>query len=273
MGFIFSHQNTEKCFARFENGTVYLGHSTLTCGSYAAGKVYDEAGKLIATYCNNVLYPTDENTATFVVENNCIYSGKTCYACFQGDKDGACAAAYLYYKNQTAMDTDLVRTQDNKPPETFGDTYWSFDDLWKNINERASTLMKVIMVLLLLVVGCNLIQLPAVVAYLLEEDIGLIILCTWGGAFLLGFRRNSYPLFKNIRHVIAWLWEYLLPYLHVSWIVIVIACIYSTANGFFSFSYLAGVLYYLPATILPLTMPLYLINLARSLYLLYKHKR
>ena len=268
MGLIFSCQNAQNCLARFENGIVYVGHSTLTCGSYAAGKVYDGEGNIIATYCNNALHPTDKDGLAFVVKNNCICRGETPYAFFQGNTEGACVAAFLHYRKQ--MYGDAV---DRPEAGNTIDDYWSFDVFWKNINERIPAFLKIIIILAVLLVGYNLFQLPTVVAYLFEEEIGLILICVWGGAFLFGFRRNTYPLFKDMRHILAWLWEYLVPYLHVAWIVVVIICIYSVANGFFSFSYLAGVIYYLPATVLPLTMPLYLINLVRSLYLLYRYKR
>ena len=273
MGLIYACQSPYNCLARYESGTVYLGQSSFVCGSYRDGYVYDAEGTLIATYCNNVLHSNEKEGLAFVVENNCICHGKTPFARFQGDKEGACATAYLYFRQQTCEDTTPTPTE-TKPTETTSkDGYWTFNDLWKNILEQTSTLVKVIVAAVLLIVGYHIFQLPAVVAYLVEEDFGPIMLCIWGGAFLFGFRRNTYPLFNCMKHVISWLWEFFIPYLHVAWIMVVVSCIYAAANGFFSFSYLAGMIYTLPAMSLSLSMPLYLMNLAKSLYLLYKHKR
>lgn len=272
MGVIFSAQNQQIRLASYDQEHIFLGYSSAACGKYHSGSVYDNDGNIIATYYNGSLYPTDTRDGIFFVKNNNIYLDNTIYALFQGTEEGACAAAYLYYREQSSANARNAFTPQATGTSTASDDYWSFADFWKHIYNDSSTLVKILILAAISISAYWIWQLPSCLALLLEENWGRIIICILAIAFLFGFKWNTYPRFKKISHIFSLLWDLLIPYLHAIWIIVVAICIYSLMNGVFSFYLLANILRYLPYAILPLITPLFLIHLIRQLYLLHKYK-
>lgn len=258
MGTIYSIQGTQYCLATFDNGNVFVGQNSTAYGTYHLDKVYDKNGCIIATVSGGALFPTAKAEGVFTVKDTYIYRNNTPYVKYDGDAEGACAAAYLLYKNHTITTNQQV--------------YWSFHDLWENIYGKSSTFVKVLIVLGLILIAYWVLQLPALAAILLKQDVGLIMICLWAGAFLFGFKKKAHPVLREMRDVFSFLWDLLIPYLHAIWISFAVSCIYALVDGYFSLSFFSSSLYAFPQTVLCLTAPLYMVHLIRLLFLLYVHK-
>lgn len=91
----------------FENGTVYkgLGIGRTAIGEYKHGSIYDGIGcfnRIVGTYSNGDIYEGDGPCRTLIgfCKNGDIYKGVSMFYATQigqydGDIDGACAAAFL----------------------------------------------------------------------------------------------------------------------------------------------------------------------------------
>lgn len=268
MGIIFSATDQRVRLASFDDKNIYIGHDSTISGSYHSGSVYDQNGSVIATFQNNALHPTFKRHGIFVIKNNYILKDNAIIATFQGSGEGACAAAYLYYK--TLTDKQCYTRQPAKADTTAIDC-WSFSELWKQLYGKSTTFFKVLIFAIVALCLYWLWQLPMMIALLLEESWG-IIFCIWGGAFLYCFKWHTYPVFSKVSHIIKLLWDLFVPYLHAAWITVVVVCIFAVANNIFSYSYFADILSYLPMLFFPLTTPLYFIHIVRLLYLLHKNK-
>lgn len=273
MGVLFSVDNPQSRYASFDNGIIHSGAGTSVLGHYNEQKVLDANGHYLATLSGPHLFPAADTEPALHAEKGVVYRDEQPVARYQGHVSGACAAAYLYLKAQSATNYDLApesippKNDDSEKTEC-----WTFDELMANIKVQCTPLVLVLLIAAAAGIIYTVVQFPRNIAYLLEAggSPGIGMLCIWGGAFIFSFVRCTYPAIRDFRDIAVVLWKNFVPYLHASWIFLIVSCMYASIEGFLSLSYISGMLSLLPEVVLLLSIPLWLLQLIRSLYLLYK---
>ncbi len=279
MGVLFSNNEQRSVIARYENGVVYSLDGGRVLGRYDAGYIFCTGDQPIAVYCENKVYDTKNEMIFLHAEQGCVLCNDVVIAKYQGSTEGACAAAFLLYEEKLTGKESLSRTQsklfENRDESIDEDIpNISLKDLWVMFNVRCPGFLKVIVALLLLASVYYLYQFPATITLLLESGtVGVIMLVLWGGAFLLGLRKCWAPEVEDFSAFLGLLWRTLIPYLHSSWIMIVFTCINAAYQGYFSSMYLSSALLLFPPAAFYLTLPLFVLQLVRVLYVLHKQSK
>ena len=258
MGILFSNEESHERLASYENGLVCSAHDERVLGSYNSDSILDANGRSVAVFRDDQVYDFRQEKCILRTVQGCVIQDDRIVARYQGDPMGACAAYLLYIGKKTEKKT------------TEKSRVMTLSELWTQFDQKCPGFIKVISAIYSVASLFFLYQLPATVITLLEsEGYGVVLLILWGGAFLIGLINYWEPWVISLSHFFRLIWRLMIPYLHAFWMAIVYTCIYAMYQGYFTGTFLSGILTVFPSAFLYLTMPLYLIQLIRALYAIH----
>lgn len=282
MGTLFSSGESKSPFAHFKGNIIYSADRESVLGRYQSPYVFDVNDNIVAVLADDAVYYTDKNGQKLrilhIAENNIMY-GERKIAKYQGDLEGACAAAFLYFQEKLTgekkPDNPLIAEPKFDNPEPGEEIYTlSLADLWKEFVEKCPGLLKAIIAIALLSSIYPLCQFPVTVSVLWESyDFGVAFLIIWIGAFLFGTVKHWNVCIESFSQFLRLLWKLLIPYLHALWMGIGYICIYAMDGGYFTASFFSQLLTISPALLLYMAAPLYLVQLVRVLYEIHKQTK
>ena len=263
MGILYSLDSSFAQFAKYKDGVVYSAHGETVIGRYDSNVIYNANGVPIAVFRDGTAYrTTDPGTQNAqrlcFCKNDCICQATISLARFNGDQDGACAAAVLYFQKDFFEDSKPVYQPPLSPTSAFAE-----------YTTIKSGFLKGIIAIAIVLSFLSIFYLPSVIVLLVNEDINFVLLI-WGIAFIYGILHGKDLRLGHLRDFLPLIKTCFIPYIHAVWIQTLALCVYAAINHFFSLEYLAMYISLLPSEFFPLFIPLCSAQCIILWYIIYR---